>query len=66
MNGENERQHPSPQAAGASHSAERHIPARQRLHSDMLLAGRREIVIEHSGEEYRLRVTSKGKLILTK
>ncbi|MFZ2403705.1 MAG: hemin uptake protein HemP, partial [Methylobacter sp.] len=26
----------------------------------------REVVIEHSGEEYRLRLTRQGKLILTK
>jgi hemin uptake protein HemP len=26
----------------------------------------REIIIEHRGEEYRLRLTGKGKLILTK
>jgi len=25
-----------------------------------------EIVIEHNGDEYRLRITSNGKLILTK
>lgn len=31
-----------------------------------LLRGMRELVIEHAGEEYRLRITSKGKLILTK
>lgn len=31
-----------------------------------LLQGRREIFIEHGGEMYRLRITSKGRLILTK
>lgn len=31
-----------------------------------LLRGARELVIEHAGEEYRLRITGKGKLILTK
>ncbi|WP_198133787.1 hemin uptake protein HemP [Anaeromyxobacter dehalogenans] len=31
-----------------------------------LLGDARELVIEHAGEAYRLRVTSKGKLILTK
>lgn len=25
-----------------------------------------EIIIEHNGEDYRLRITSNGKLILTK
>ncbi len=36
----------------------------RRMTSDELLAGQREIVIEHASEEYRLRITSKGKLIL--
>jgi hemin uptake protein HemP len=31
-----------------------------------LLAGACEVILEHRGEHYRLRVTSNGKLILTK
>ena len=31
-----------------------------------LFAGAKEVVIEHEGERYRLRCTSRGKLILTK
>lgn len=31
-----------------------------------LLGGRREAIIVHNGSDYRLRVTSNGKLILTK
>jgi hemin uptake protein HemP len=31
-----------------------------------LLRGRRELIILHNADEYRLRVTSNGKLILTK
>jgi hemin uptake protein HemP len=31
-----------------------------------LLGERREVVIVHNGERYRLRATAKGKLILTK
>lgn len=31
-----------------------------------LFQGRRELWIEHAGEMYRLRVTSKGRLYLTK
>ncbi|CAG0992849.1 hypothetical protein MTYP_02377 [Methylophilaceae bacterium] len=34
--------------------------------SKSLFAGTREIVIEHGGVEYRLRLTSQDKLILTK
>ncbi len=41
-------------------------PVLQRIPSITLLKGARELVIEHAGEEYRLRLTSKGKLILTK
>jgi len=37
-----------------------------RLHSRDLLAGAQEVIIEHEGDLYRLRCTSKGKLILTK
>lgn len=36
------------------------------LRSRDLLGDAREVVIEHDGELYRLRCTSKGKLILTK
>jgi hemin uptake protein HemP len=36
-----------------------------RISSRTLLAGAREMIIEHEGREYRLRVTSQGKLILT-
>ncbi len=37
-----------------------------RVSSSDLLKGLRELIIEHAGEEYRLRLTSNGKLILTK
>jgi hemin uptake protein HemP len=39
---------------------------RPRLDSGKLFGGAREVVIEHAGQEYLLRVTSQGKLILTK
>jgi len=39
---------------------------RQRLRSTELFGTAREVVIEHAGEEYRLRLTRQGKLILTK
>lgn len=41
------------------------LPQR-RLTSEALMAGSREVILEHRGEQYRLRVTSNGKLILTK
>ncbi|MDP3743756.1 MAG: hemin uptake protein HemP [Methylotenera sp.] len=37
-----------------------------RLKSAELLSGTREVIIEHEGDEYRLRLTNQGKLILTK
>ncbi len=37
-----------------------------RWSSQVLLAGRNEIEIEHNNAIYRLRLTSLGKLILTK
>ncbi len=36
-----------------------------RIRSEQLLGGGNELVIEHHGREYRLRVTRNGKLILT-
>jgi hemin uptake protein HemP len=38
----------------------------QTLTSAELMRGRREIIIEHQGERYRLQQTRNGKLILTK
>ncbi|RUO98759.1 MAG: hemin uptake protein HemP [Hyphomicrobium sp.] len=37
-----------------------------RYRVDELLRGGREAVLLHRGQEYRLRITSTGKLILTK
>lgn len=37
-----------------------------RIDSRQLLQGGKEIVITHGSEEYRLRLTAGGKLILTK
>jgi hemin uptake protein HemP len=40
--------------------------APQRIASGTLLGGGNELVIEHAGQEYRLRLTRNDKLILTK
>jgi hemin uptake protein HemP len=45
---------------GDSSGDQRQIP------SSSLFHGRREIVIVHHGQEYRLRITKADKLILTK
>ena len=48
--------------------AERPAPAAgdRQVPSASLFQGRREIVIVHHGQEYRLRITRADKLILTK
>jgi hemin uptake protein HemP len=46
--------------------AETRAPNLPRLRSTDLLSGQREAIIEHGQEQYRLRLTSNGKLILTK
>jgi hemin uptake protein HemP len=38
----------------------------QRLVSKHLFVTSNEVIIEHAGEEYHLRLTRQGKLILTK
>ena len=37
-----------------------------RFSCQQLFGMQNEIIIEHQGEDYRLRITSNGKLILTK
>ncbi|MBZ0221701.1 MAG: hemin uptake protein HemP [Dokdonella sp.] len=44
----------------------RPLPAKPRIDSARLLDGARELVIEHAGQEYHLRLTRNDKLILTK
>ncbi|MBI4490487.1 MAG: hemin uptake protein HemP [Deltaproteobacteria bacterium] len=39
---------------------------RRRIKSSFLFQGRREVVLVHEREEYILRITRNGKLILTK
>jgi hemin uptake protein HemP len=38
----------------------------RRLKVEDLLQGGREVILEHDGQDYRLRITANGKLILTK
>ncbi len=38
----------------------------RRLKVSELLGGEREAILEHDGQDYRLRITANGKLILTK
>jgi hemin uptake protein HemP len=41
-------------------------PLEREVASAALFQGRREIIIVHHGQEYRLRITRTDKLILTK
>jgi len=54
--------HPPPQATSALATSALATP----MTSAELLRGMREITILHAGEAYRLRLTSKDRLILTK
>ena len=47
-------------------SADTAAPALGRVQSRDLLGNRREVIIEHGQQQYRLRLTSSNKLILIK
>ena len=55
----------SPRDASAKQTSEPGNTLR-RLKVSELLEGDREAILEHSGQDYRLRITASGKLILTK
>ena len=57
--------HPLPRPSLRSHAADA-TPAVRRVSSQSLLDGGRELVIQHQGSEYHLRLTRNDKLILTK
>lgn len=42
------------------------VKGRYRMQSSFIFRGRREVVIVHSDQEYLLRITRNGRLILTK
>jgi hemin uptake protein HemP len=55
------------EAGGGATKRERSVViANNRIDSQALFEGSREIVIAHGSEIYRLRVTAQNKLILTK
>jgi len=57
----------SPTIPAAPRPAPQAVPAPQPvLRSEQLLGGAQEVLIEHRGALYRLKLTSLGKLILTK
>lgn len=59
MNAQEKPPEPNPDRDSQSDS-------RKLIRSDELLAGSEEVLIEHEGQTYRLRVTRSGKLILHK
>ena len=63
MNAADERSSPPPKTDAVSQqSGDRPV----RVLVAELLAGGREAILEHDGQDYRLRITANGKLILTK
>lgn len=59
-----QRRPTSPDRLAPERPAPKASPPR-RVRSEDLLNGGVEILIEHRGREYRLRITQNGKLILT-
>ena len=57
---------PAEPADDCSNEAPDSAPVANPLRSEDLLRGRREVIIEHGSEIYRLRLTRNGKLILQK
>lgn len=62
INAEND-QDPAATDAGDAHAEQ---PRPVRVAVSELLAGGREAILVHGGQDYRLRITANGKLILTK
>lgn len=42
------------------------VETKRQLHTEVLFAGAKEVAILHGNEEYMLKITKQGKLILTK
>lgn len=57
---------PPPPANGPSHERLQHPGTRPRYISEQLFGEYTEVEIQHGESTYRLRLTSLGKLILTK
>jgi hemin uptake protein HemP len=49
----------------AADTVQRAYQPAPRITSKILLGAARELIIEHDGRDYRLRLTQQGKLILT-
>ena len=56
---------PADSANNGAPGSGRNVVSKRQLTSQELLGGSIEPIILHEGDEYRLRLTTKGKLILT-
>jgi len=56
---------PAPVATGGTDAAEKRSSLTRYLVSELMQGGR-EVILEHRGQDYRLRITEAGKLILSK
>lgn len=57
----------TPEASrSTSHSTSHSTSLRPRVKVAEILAGQREAILEHNGQDYLLRITANGRLILTK
>lgn len=54
-----------PRSPAMEAAADPALATPRHIRSEELFAGAREIVIEHHGRLYRMRITQNGKLILT-
>jgi len=57
---------PDPASAHPAFDPKQGACLRGSIAAHQLFQGRQEILIDHHGETYRLRITRNGKLILTK
>lgn len=57
---------PSKEVGGSARAMALEGDGIRRITSHALFAGASEVLVDHGGDQYRLRRTSKGKLILTK
>ncbi len=55
-----------PLTASRTQPATTTAPSKPRLRSEDLFRSTQELIIEHCGEEYRLKLTRNNKLILNK
>lgn len=60
------KQTPEPRPAGGSSTVKRLAARPARIPSRVVLGGDSEVVIVHGNEEYLLRATHDGKLILSR